>query len=147
MKKQQQTHRQIQALFSVLSDSLNDIGVIQTINIINKGRKSTLMQSDIHLTAQAVSECFAIPISVLFGKSRKYPRKYAFAIWVYICYLDYSYTLKDLSGYLHCSMSTISKAKMFMENYPEDSAFNQKIHEKLAQTRERLKQITITQPV
>ena len=63
MKKQQQTHRQIQALFSVLSDSLNNIGVIQTINIINKGRKSTLMQSDIHLTAQAVSECFAIPIT------------------------------------------------------------------------------------
>ena len=34
-----------------------------------------------------------------------------------------------------------------MENYPEDSAFNQKIHEKLAQTRERLKQITTTNPL
>jgi hypothetical protein len=147
MTTQQQTHRQIQNLFSVLSDSLNDVGVIQTINILTKGRKQSLNESDIHLTAQAVSESFAIPITVLFGKSRKYPRKYAFAIWVYICYMDFKYTLKDLSGYLHCSMSTISKAKMLMENYPQDSAFNQKIHEKLAQTRERLKQITTTNPL
>lgn len=147
MTTQQQTHRQIQNLFSVLSDSLNDVGVIQTINILTKGRKQSLNESDIHLTAQAVCESFAIPITVLFGKSRKYPRKYAFAIWVYICYMDFNYTLNDLSGYLHCSMSTISKAKMLMENYPQDSAFNQKIHEKLAQTRERLKQIMATNPL
>jgi hypothetical protein len=146
MTTQQQTHRHIQNLFSVLSDALNDIGVIATINILRKGRDGSLNESDIHLTAQAVCECFGIPMSVLFGKSRKYPRKYAFAIWVYVCYMDFSYTLKDLSGYLNCSESTISKAKQLMEHYPKDSAFNQKIHEKLAQTRERLKQINITKP-
>ena len=48
MKKQQQTHRQIQALFSVLSDSLNDIGVIQTINIINKTNDEEELTSLIH---------------------------------------------------------------------------------------------------
>lgn len=141
MTTPQQTHRQIQNLFSVLSDSLNDIGVLQTINILKKGRKDNLQDSVIHLVALSVSESFSIPISALFGKSRKYPRKYAFAIWVYICYTDLNFTLMDLSGYLHCSLSTISKAKIFMETYPNESAFNQKIHEKLAQSREKFKQL------
>ena len=52
-----------------------------------------------------------------------------------------------LSAYLHCSMSTISKAKNLMEDYPNDSAFNQKIHEKLAQSREKFKQLNITTPL
>ena len=143
MTTQQQTHRQIQNLFSVLSDSLNDLGVLQTINILRKGRKININESEIHLVAISVSETFSIPIAVLFGKSRKYPRKYAFAIWVYICYIDLNFTLMDLSAYLHCSMSTISKAKNLMEDYPNDSAFNQKIHEKLAQSREKFKQLNI----
>lgn len=142
--KTQQTHRQIQNLFSVLSDSLNDIGVLRTINILKKGRNDNLQESEIHLVAISVSETFSIPIPVLFGKSRKYPRKYAFAIWVYICYTDLNFTLMDLSTYLHCSLSTISKAKIFMEKYPNDSAFDQKIHEKLAQSRDKFKQINIT---
>lgn len=147
MTTHQQTHRQIQNLFSVLSDSLNDLGVLQTINILRKGRKININESEIHLVAISVSETFSIPIAVLFGKSRKYPRKYAFAIWVYICYIDLNFTLMDLSAYLHCSMSTISKAKNLMEDYPNDSAFNQKIHEKLAQSREKFKQLNITTPI
>ena len=147
MTTQQQTHRQIQNLFSVLSDSLNDLGVLQTINILRKGRKININESEIHLVAISVSETFSIPIAVLFGKSRKYPRKYAFAIWVYICYIDLNFTLMDLSAYLNCSMSTISKAKNLMEDYPNDSAFNQKIHEKLAQSREKFKQLNITTPL
>lgn len=141
MTTPQQTHRQIQNLFSVLSDTLNDVGVLQTINILKKGRNNTSDESDIVLAAQAVADSFSIPIIALFGKSRKYPRKYAFAIWVYICYIDLRYTLADISSYKHCSQSTISKAKQLMEHYPKDSAFNQKIHEKLAQSRERFKEL------
>jgi hypothetical protein len=142
MTTQQQTHRTIQNLFSALSDLLNDVGVYKTVIILRNGRNMNLNQSDLHLTAQAVADTFSIPITTLFGKSRKYPRKYAFAIWVYICHIDLKYTLRDLSGYLHCAESTICKAKRFMDNYPqEESAFNQKIYEKLAQSRERLKQL------
>lgn len=144
MTKQHQTHRQIENLFSVLSDSLNDLGVLQTINILRKGKNGNLHESEIHMVAVSVAETFTIPISVLFGKSRKYPRKYAFAIWVYICYVDLNFTLMDLSAYLHCSMSTISKAKNLMEDYPHDSAFNQKIHEKMALSREKFKQLNTT---
>jgi hypothetical protein len=141
MTTPQQTHRQIENLFSVLSDTLNDVGVLKTISILKKGRNNSLDESDLIIAAQAVADSFSIPVTALFGKSRKYPRKYAFAIWVYMCYIDLKYTLADISGYKHCSQSTISKAKQLMENYPKDSAFNQKIHEKLAQSRERFQEL------
>ena len=147
MKTREHNHRQIQNLFSVLSDALMDLGVLRTINILQLGRKGRLNESEIHLVSIAVADTFSIPISALFGKSRKYPRKYAFAIWIYICHMDLKFTLTDLSAYLHCSTSTLSKAKVFMDNYPNESAFDQKIHEKLAQSRERYKQLIRTNPV
>ena len=131
MTTQQQTHRHIQNLFSVLSDALNDIGVIATINVLRKGRNGSLDESDIHLTAKAVCECFGIPMNVLFGKSRKYPRKYAFAIWVYLSYTKLNYTLPDLVNYTHKSLSTISKAKGSIDNRKNVTAFEKKINEKL----------------
>lgn len=141
MTTPQQTHRQIQNLFNVLSDTLNDLGLLQTINILKKGREGSADVSDLVIAAQAVAETFNLPTTVLFGKSRKYPRKYAFAIWVYICYIDLKYSLADIAGYKHCSMSTISKAKQLMEDYPRDSAFNQKIQQKLVQSRERFQEL------
>lgn len=144
MTTKQQTHRQIQNLFSVLSDALMDLGLLKTIDILRKGKKHNLQESEIHLVSIAVSDTFSIPISALFGKSRKYPRKYAFAIWIYICHMDLKFTLTDLSAYLHCHMSTISKAKMLMEKLANDSAFDQKIHEKLAQSRQKFLQLNNT---
>ena len=107
-------------------------------------KKHNLQESEIHLVSIAVADTFSIPISALFGKSRKYPRKYAFAIWIYICHMDLKFTLTDLSAYLHCHMSTISKAKMLMEKLANDSAFDQKIHEKLAQSRQKFLQLNNT---
>jgi len=144
MTTKQQTHRQIQNLFSVLSDALMDLGLLKTIDILRKGKKHNLQESEIHLVSIAVADTFSIPISALFGKSRKYPRKYAFAIWIYICHMDLKFTLTDLSAYLHCHMSTISKAKMLMEKLANDSAFDQKIHEKLAQSRQKFLQLNNT---
>ena len=144
MTTKQQTHRQIQNLFSVLSDALMDLGLLKTIDILRKGKKHNLQESEIHLVSIAVADTFSIPISALFGKSRKYPRKYAFAIWIYICHMDLKFTLTDLSAYLHCHMSTISKAKMLMEKLANDSAFDQKIHEKMAQSRQKFLQLNNT---
>ena len=144
MTTKQQTHRQIQNLFSVLSDALMDLGLLKTIDILRKGKKHNLQESEIHLVSIAVADTFSIPISALFGKSRKYPRKYAFAIWIYICHMDLKFTLTDLSAYLHCHMSTISKAKMLMEKLANDSAFDQKILEKLAQSRQKFLQLNNT---
>jgi chromosomal replication initiation ATPase DnaA len=124
-----------------------DLGLLKTIDILRKGKKQNLHESEIHLVSISVADTFSIPIAALFGKSRKYPRKYAFAIWIYICHEDLKFTLTDLSAYLHCHMSTISKAKTLMEKLENDSAFNQKIHEKLAQSREKFNQLNNTTPL
>jgi hypothetical protein len=130
--------REIENLFSAISDTLSEVGLIQTISILKKGSQGVLWKSDLSLVAKAVCEAYDIPTEVLFGKSRKYPRKYAFACWVYICYVDLNYGLSDLSAYTHSSMSTISKAKQLIEDYPNETTFDKKIHEKLLVSRKNL---------
>jgi chromosomal replication initiation ATPase DnaA len=127
--------REIENLFSAISDTLNEVGLVQTISILKKGSQGILWKSDLSLASKAVCEAYDIASEVLFGKNRKYPRKYAFACWVYICYEDLNYGLSDLSAYTHRSMSTISKAKQLIEDYPQETTFDKKIHEKLARSR------------
>jgi hypothetical protein len=131
-------NREIENLFSAISDTLAEVGLVQTISILKKGSQGVLWKSDLSVAAKAVCEAYDIPSEVLFGKSRKYPRKYAFACWVYICYADLNYGLKDLSSYTHSSMSTISKAKQLIEDYPNETTFDKKIHEKLFVSRKNL---------
>lgn len=134
--------REIENLFSAISNTLAEVGLVQTISILKKGSQGVLWKSDLSLAAKSVCEAYDIPTEVLFGKSRKYPRRYAFACWVYICYVDLNYGLTDLSGYTHLSMSTISKAKQLIENYPNETTFDKKIHEKLAISRTNLAKYT-----
>ena len=131
-------NREIENLFSAISDTLAEVGLVQTISILKKGSQGILWKSDLSVVAKAVCEAYDIPSEVLFGKSRKYPRKYAFACWVYICYVDLNYGLSDLSAYTHASMSTISKAKQLIEDYPNETTFDRKIHEKLSFSRRNL---------
>lgn len=130
--------REIENLFSAISDTLAEVGLVQTISILKKGGQGVLWKSDLSLAAKSVCEAYDIPSEVLFGKSRKYPRKYAFACWVHMCYVDLNYGLSDLSAYTHMSKSTISKAKQLIENYPSVTTFDKKIHEKLAISRKKL---------
>jgi chromosomal replication initiation ATPase DnaA len=83
------------------------------------------------VATDAVCKVFNISPDVVFGKSRKYPRKYAFAIWVYLSYTKLNYTLPDLVNYTHKSLSTISKAKGSIDNRKNVTAFEKKINEKL----------------
>jgi len=131
-------NREIENLFSAISDTLAEVGLVQTISILKKGSQGVLWKSDLAVAAKAVCEAYDIPTEVLFGKSRKYPRKYAFACWVYISYIDLNYGLSDLSAYTHASMSTISKAKQLIEDYPNETTFDKKIHEKLSFSRTNL---------
>jgi hypothetical protein len=131
-------NREIENLFSAISDTLAEVGLVQTISILKKGSQGILWKSDLSLVAKSVCEAYDIPSEVLFGKSRKYPRKYAFACWVYICYVDLNYGLSDLSAYTHASMSTICKAKQLIEDYPNETTFDKKIHEKLSFSRRNL---------
>jgi len=120
----------IEQLFSALSETLNEIGYMRTVHLLRKGQEN-VWNSDLKLATDAVCKVFNISPDVVFGKSRKYPRKYAFAIWVYLSYTKLNYTLPDLVNYTHKSLSTISKAKGTIDNRRNTTAFEKKINDKL----------------
>jgi len=132
-------NKPIEKLFSALSDTLNEIGYMRTIHLLRKGQEN-IWNSDIKIATDAVCTVFSITPDVLFGNSRKYPRKYAFAIWVYISFNHLNYTLPDLMNYTHKSLSTISKAKQVIDNLDEQSAFDRKIEDKLNQCTQIVKE-------
>lgn len=123
-------NKPIEQLFSALSESLNEIGYMRTINLLKKGQEN-IWDSHINVATDAVCEVFNISPSILFGKSRKYPRKYAFAIWVYLSYTKLNYTLPDLVKFTNKSLSTVSKAKAIIDNRKNTTAFDKKINDKL----------------
>ena len=123
-------NKPIEKLFSALSDTLNEIGYMRTIHLLRKGQEN-IWNSDLKVATDAVCEAFSITPDVLFGTSRKYPRKYAFALWVYISFNQLNYTLPDLMNYTHKSLSTIVKSKRLVDNFNLENAFDKKIMEKL----------------
>lgn len=133
--------RSIENLFGAISSSIREIGIQNTIHLLEKGQSHNVWKSDLSLAAQSVCEVFDISTVILFGNSRKYPRKYAFACWVWLCYYDRNYSVIDLQGYAKTSVSTISKAKQFIDNFPNDTAFEKKIHQKLEQSKTKLKEL------
>lgn len=130
MRARKIENKPIEKLFSALSDTLNEIGYMRTIHLLRKGQEN-IWNSDLKSATDAVCESFSITPDVLFGTSRKYPRKYAFAIWVYLSFHELNYTLPDLMNYTHKSLSTISKAKQVVDTFDSENAFDRKIIEKL----------------
>jgi hypothetical protein len=133
--------RSIENLFGAISSSVKEIGIQNTIHLLEKGQAQNIWKSDLSLAAQAICSAFDISTIILFGKSRKYPRKYAFACWVWLCYYDLNYSIIDLQGYAKTSTSTISKAKQFIDNFGNDTTFEKKIHQKLDQAKIKLKEL------
>lgn len=130
MKTRKIENKPIEKLFSALSETLDEIGYMRTIHLLRKGQEN-IWNSDLKAATDAVCESFNISPDVLFGTSRKYPRKYAFAIWVYLSFHELNYTLPDLMNYTHKSLSTISKAKKIIDNFDTSNAFDKKINDKL----------------
>lgn len=133
-------NKPIEQLFSALSESLNQIGYMRTIHLLKKGQEN-IWDSDINVATDAVCSVFNISPNILFGKSRKYPRKYAFAIWVYLSYTKLNYTLPDIVNYTNKSLSTVSKAKGIIDNRKNITAFEKKINDKLDECLAIIKEI------
>ena len=132
MKVRKIENKPIEKLFSALSDTLNEIGYMRTIHLLRKGQEN-IWNSDLKVATDSVCEAFSITPYVLFGTSRKYPRKYAFALLVYISFNELNYTLPDLMNYTHKSLSTIVKSKRLVDNFNLENAFDKKIMDKLKQ--------------
>ena len=95
--------------------------------------------------AIAVVKTFDISLDELLrGKNRKYPYKYAYGIFVFLCYTELGYKLPHLSILLDKHKSNISRAKTNIEKILTDTEnnFNKKIITKLDLCREALKELT-----
>jgi len=127
----QQTKKTLENLLSALSDTLNELGAVQTLQLLREGRGG-FQKTDITTCADCVANVFEMPPNTLFSKSKKYPRKYAFAIWVYICYNDLKYSLPDLAAHSRRSVSAISKSKKLIDEHPNVTPFDKMIYDKLS---------------
>lgn len=134
--------KSIERLFHALSDTLNEIGYMRTMHLLRKGQNN-IWESDLQIATDAVCKVFNITPDTIFGNQRKYPRKYAFAIWVYTSFHKLNYSLPDLTAYSHKSLSTIFKSKQWLEKLiteaDRDSAFDKKIKDKLEECLELIK--------
>jgi hypothetical protein len=147
MIKKTQTQRLIYRLLNAVALTIDDIGYANTISLLNSGR--TLQKKDtdkMNLCSNAVITTFNMTMSELLnGTQKKYPRKYAFAIWVYLCNQELGYTLKELGEYLNKDKSGLSRAKRIIQTEMSkgDNKFDMLIMNKLDECKEKLNQYII----
>ena len=89
MIKKTQTQRLLNRLFNAIASTVEAIGYSNTISLLNNGR--TLHKGDtekLNICATAVITVFDMSMGeLLSGTHKKYPRKYAFGIWVYLVHV------------------------------------------------------------
>ena len=138
-KNKQEPNQQIVKLLHSLSDSITELGLTNTIlHLENRNKNLFLETTDVRVVTESVCEAFNIPEWVLFSNAKKYPRKYAFALWVSLCLIELKYSYKHIQLVTGRARITIYKAKQIIENYPNESVFEKKIHEKIELTKQIL---------
>jgi len=139
LKTKQESNQQIAKLFDCLKESVVELGLSNTIlHLENRNKNSFLDTSDVRIVTDSVCEAFNIPEWVLFSNAKKYPRKYAFALWVSLCIVELNFSYKHVQLITGRARITIYKAKHFIDNYPNESVFDNKIHEKIEKTKQIL---------
>jgi len=149
--KKTNTHRLLHKLFDSLSHAIEDVGYANTIQILNNVRtnKNTNYEN-FYICVTAVTQTFQISKSELLqGTQKKYPRKYALGILIYLAKTEFNYSLADLGRLLNKDRSNLSRLKKEMgENLENHSTkFDAFIIGKYKQCREtinKLKQPTET---
>jgi|688.fasta_scaffold13175_26 hypothetical protein len=146
MIKKTQTQRLLNRLFNAIASTVEDIGYSNTISLLNNGR--TLHKADtekLNICATAVITVFDMSMGeLLSGTHKKYPRKYAFGIWVYLCNVELGYSLSDLSLFIGKDKSGLSRAKKYINNLNTENKFEQLIQSKFDACKEKLQQILNT---
>lgn len=146
MIKKTQTQRLLNRLFNAIASTVDDIGYSNTISLLNSGR--TLHKADtekLNICATAICSVFDMSMGeLLSGTHKKYPRKYAFGIWVYLCNVELGYSLKEISLFIGKDKSGLSRAKKHINTLSTDNKFEQLIQSKFDACKEKLNQILNT---
>jgi hypothetical protein len=140
MRTKKNDGKGISHLLDAMKNSINEIGLTKTIYILeNKKETIELKSKDIRFAIETVCEVFGIEDYELFSEKKKYPRKYAFAVWVYLCIHILKLKYDDLVITSDKAKITLQKAKHFIDNYPNETHFDKKmVHEKLQKSIEIL---------
>lgn len=145
--KRSHSQRLLSALFSEVNRTISQCGYDLTLEILRDGRRKNL--NDVHnhdIAAKCVAECFEINTAqLLHSRAKKYPRRYAFGIWVSICVDDLGYSMTQLSVIYDKNISNLSRAKKTIQAcFESKSQFNNLVQKKLEECRERvLKSTTV----
>lgn len=128
-------------LMDAMKSAVLDLGIQNTVMLLeNRSANNYMLNNDIRVVTESVCEAFNIPDWSLFTQTKGYPRKYAFSIWAHICITNFKYSYEDLIIYCGRAKVTIYKAKTYIDNLGDDSAFERKIQEKFQQTRNILEE-------
>lgn len=143
LEKQKKDSKLIMHLFNIVGETVNEIGVQQTINVLKIGKNGDVWRVNLDLAAKAVCDSYCIQHIELFGNTRKYPKKYAFASWVYISHKDLKYTLDEIKTYCGKGKSSLWKNVAFMEKCAEmtKSKLDRLIAEKFSESRVKIKEL------
>jgi hypothetical protein len=139
LKTKQESTQQIIKLLDSMKETIEELGISNTIlHLENRNKNLFLDTTDVRVVTESVCEAFNIPEWVLFSNAKKYPRKYAFALWVSLCLVELNFSFKHVQLITGRARITIYKAKQFIDNYPNESVFEKKIHEKIEKTKQIL---------
>lgn len=114
--KKTNTHRLLYKLFNALSHAIEDVGYASTIQALNNVRvnKNTDYENW-NICITAVTQTFQISKpELLQGTQKKYPRKYAFGILIYLAKTEFNYSFAELGRQLNKDRSNLSRIKKEM---------------------------------
>lgn len=135
----------VKRLIKSLSDCLDMNGVPGTIRILERKdmdmMKYAVDKQRIMLALQKkICEAFKMDnIDDLFGTTRGYPRKYAFAAWSHICYKTCNYSLGDIMEFSNKIKSIISKSVKFYSSLDDSSKLKREVKAKAEPIRNEFK--------
>jgi hypothetical protein len=117
MTKKTNKHRLLHKLFNAISNSIDDIGYANTIQVLNNSRsRSGENYERFNDCVKAVMQVFQITKSELLqGTQKKYPRKYAFSILIHLCVVECNYTCAAIGRLLNKDRSNLSRIKNDMD--------------------------------
>jgi hypothetical protein len=135
--KKENNNSNLIELLDAVKTSVTEVGFDCTISLLKNG-KSNEMDTNIRMAMEAVCEVFEMREHELFTHSKKYPRRYAFLVWVHLCVNIMKYKYENLMPISNRVKITLQKAKHTIDNFPNERHFHQKIHTKKLQAEQIL---------
>jgi hypothetical protein len=126
---------QVTEFLGAMSNMVNVVGIPRSIEIMKLGAKgSVFSMEDLNIACFAVAKVFSIQQFQVFKGGRKYPGRYAFAMWTYLANKKLNYRITELKPYAQKKESALWRANALIKQIiekKEKSTFDLKLIQKL----------------